>query len=305
MTLPLLVYAKDSLIISIDGGGFAEIGTMKLDPESGLETSRRYFTNQVKHFKFDFSFLPVLLVSGSLWASEPDRPDRLRSISSRIPVLKEHLRSRTITNLPQFTEELIEFAQLDLWGVNGSGIDFFISGLVKTGGRDRFTTLVVNLAGGVASTPTQIIYGLDRRFQDETFIHWTFPCSTDQQKYFPDQEFMTQVMFYPFRPKDWEVSFPSIIKDLDIYHGYIKAYLRKVHAAVVPPRLPTSQEALFFSAAVQSAAITLSSTHSGIAPEGPIKPVEAPITLYSLNARKGTLSLISELQLPMALRKYL
>jgi len=180
MTLPLLVYAKDSLIISIDGGRFAEIGTMKLDPESGLETSRRYLINQIKHFEFDYPFLPVLLISGSLWASDPDRPDRLRSISSRVPVLKEHLRSRTITNLPQFTETLIEFALLDSWGFNGTGIDFFISGLVKTGGRDRFTTLVVNMSEGVASTPNQIIYGLDRRFQDETFIHWTFPASDPQ-----------------------------------------------------------------------------------------------------------------------------
>lgn len=50
MTFPPLVYAKDSLIISIDGGGFLDLD--KVEPDTGLnpEKSRHYLTNQIKNF---------------------------------------------------------------------------------------------------------------------------------------------------------------------------------------------------------------------------------------------------------------
>lgn len=171
-------------------------------------------------------------------------------MSSRIPNLKVHLRSKKITDLEQFSKGLIEFAKLDSWGLNRRGLNFFISGLIKTGGGNRYTTLIVNYAGEVASTPKQINFGSDPRIQDQTFIHFTFPTSADQEKHLPDFDLINRFMFYSWILTDWEASFGSIIKDLKIYRGYIETYLRKVHSPVVPPTPPTFQEALFFSAAV-------------------------------------------------------
>jgi len=68
-------------------------------------------------------------------AFDLDRSEHQSSISSKIPILKDHLRSKTITSLEQFTEAVIDIGQLDSSGMNRLDIIFFISGLNKTGGE--------------------------------------------------------------------------------------------------------------------------------------------------------------------------
>ena len=300
MTFPLHVHSQEGLIISIDGGGFLDQGATRPGEHSRPQQTRSYSTHETKSFTFDFDFKPVLLISGALWAVDGKDPKLIHPISSRIPNLNELLKASQVNNLQGFVDTVAGFALRDSWGVNGSGLKIFISGLTSANNKSRHTTF--NLTSSNDFIPTMFSYALNQKQIQYKVFNWTFPASDETQQYCPDLAFMERIFL---NEKSWVDAYPDVKNELVILSQFIKPYLIKVNLPKLEMRGAPSQLAIEFSFAVQAVAQIIATRNLGLDVHSPVKSVGPPITLYELNSRKKTLRLVSADDLPHELKKYL
>ena len=294
MTFPLHVASVDSLFVSIDGGARQARNSMQLDPLFGPTNWNYYESGHTKYFAFDFPFCPVLLISGDISSSQPGKRDRLFSIKSRKLDLDAYLKTQIIITLWDLRDAIVKFAILDGWA---HGINLFLSGLTISNKVYTCVTLIVESAGSSAPSKWEAKYDTKKN----QWLMWTFPPSTKSERWSPDHSLMSTFLAHGSSEINWNSYAGEYIDDLRNYKNYIETYWNVVSGG----NIPGFEEGLNFNVALQSAAIAFSRSGEKLGVPDQFRPVNFPITVFSINSRAKSLKRVSAKEVPQLLRKYM